>query len=312
MWIGRAEGFVAIEGLIDAPHVVDLDDLKDRRIEGSLRVGADGSRSPAERARSRRPSSRLRSLGTRHRDSVNVRRWRALEHRVASSAHAVVVCSALDQRRLGVRNAVVIPNGYPAPPSPAGRVGVGQPPTLVMPGLLRYGPNIDAAHFFVKQVLPRIRAHKPEVRVRLVGDHDERVSELAAADGVTLTGLVPDIIPELELADAVVVPVRFGSGTRVKILEAWAHRIPVVSTVVGCEGLDAVHRRHLLMGDDADEFASACIEILTDQALRTRLTDEGHALYWQRYRWEVVASGVAELALGVARGRGTPSPVRSG
>lgn len=311
VWIGRAEGYVALQGLIDAPHVVDFDDLKDQRIAGSLRVHGRGSGVSSGPAEQREPAVGLRLWGTRLRDTANARRWRALEQRIAASVEGVVVCSTLDQSRLGVPNAVVIPNGYPAPPRPVGRIEVREPPTLVLPGLLRYGPNIDAAHYFVREVLPRIRARSPAVRARLVGDRDDRVSDLAEVEGVTLTGLVPDIVPELELADAVVVPLRFGSGTRVKILEAFAHRIPVVSTVFGCEGLDAVHRRHLLVADDAEAFASACIEVLTDRALRSSLTAEAHALYWQRYRWDVVAPSVAEFALGVARGAtGSPPACR--
>lgn len=303
VWIGRAEGYVAVGGRVEAPHVVDFDDLKDERIVGSLRLDGQRSGVSSHRAELRRVVGALRGWGTRRRDMVNARRWGALERQIAASVEAVVVCSALDRRRLGVPNAVVIPNGYPAPPRPVGRIEVREPPTLVLPGLLRYGPNIDAAHYFVREVLPRIRARSPEVRARLVGDRDDRVSDLAEVEGVTLTGLVPDIVPELELADAVVVPLRFGSGTRVKILEAFAHRIPVVSTVFGCEGLDAVHRRHLLAAKDPDTFASACIEILTDRSLRTSLTDEAHALYRQRYRWDVIAPRVAELALRVARGQ---------
>ena len=90
--------------------------------------------------------------------------------------------------------------------------------------------------------------------------------------------------PELARADLVVVPVRYGSGTRVKILEAFAHRIPVVSTTIGAEGLGAADGVHLLVADDPDAFADRCARLLTDGDLRERLVDAAEQLFEERYR----------------------------
>jgi glycosyltransferase involved in cell wall biosynthesis len=106
-------------------------------------------------------------------------------------------------------------------------------------------------------------------------------------------------VPELARATAAVVPVRFGGGTRVKILEAFAHCVPVVTTTVGCEGIEVEPGRHLLIGDDAATFADACTRLLGDPALRARLAADGATLFEDRYRAERVRDTDAALASSV-------------
>jgi glycosyltransferase involved in cell wall biosynthesis len=172
---------------------------------------------------------------------------------------------------------------------------VGQPPTLLLAGALSYTPNADAAHHFVRDILPRIRERVPDAQLRLVGRHDRRAGELRA-EGVTLTGYVRDIGSELAHADVVVVPIRFGGGTRIKVLEAFAHRIPVVSTTLGCEGLEVIGGRHVLVSDDPARFAADCVRLLTDRRLRERLVAAAFELFTERYRWESISSTIGELA----------------
>jgi glycosyltransferase involved in cell wall biosynthesis len=102
--------------------------------------------------------------------------------------------------------------------------------------------------------------------------------------------------PELERADLCVVPVRYGSGTRLKILEAFAHRIPVVSTTVGAEGLDVEHGVHLMIADGADEFAVACERVLTDSDLRGQLVDAAEQRYLECYDSPAAKLGVEKVA----------------
>jgi glycosyltransferase involved in cell wall biosynthesis len=304
-WIGRAHSYVPLARHIVAPTIVDLDDLEDRKIDAWLGVASD-AKTLAHGAR-RPPGSVAvgRAWGSLALNMANTRRWRALEQQIAGAVDAVVVCSELDRQRFGMSNTVVVPNAYVPPERPAGRLDPGEPPTILLVGPLTYAPNADAARFLVKEVLPRLRVRLPEARVRLVGYHDDRVEDLRRVDGVTVTGLVSDITAELARADVVAVPVRFGGGTRVKILEAFAHRIPVVSTTLGCEGIDAHHRRHLLIADDPDSFASACVEALADAGLRRSLTEAAHDLFWTRYRSDVVARAVIDLAHEVVAGRGS-------
>ncbi len=149
----------------------------------------------------------------------------------------------------GVPRVSVIPNAYPSIGDPVGRRTVGAPPCLLFQGLLSYPPNIDAAPWLAREVGPGVRAQIPDVQVRLVGDHHADLTALDDPPRVTVVGRVPEIITELARADLVVVPVRYGSGTRIKILEAFRHRMPVVSTTLGAEGLGVEDGVHLLIGD---------------------------------------------------------------
>jgi glycosyltransferase involved in cell wall biosynthesis len=235
---------------------------------------------------------------------VNSRRWRALQRHIAASVDAIAVCSRLDKDRLGVPNCEVVPNGYNPPARPVGQAEVRKPPTLVLVGSFTYTPNADAARYLVQKVIPLLRGRIPGIRVRLVGHYDERIESLASED-VILTGRVPDIAAELARADVVVVPIRFGGGTRIKILEAFAHRIPVVSTSVGCEGLEVAHGEHLLIADDPDGLADSSEVLLTDHARRRALVEGAHDLYTRRYRWDTIAPEIVELARKVADSKAT-------
>ncbi|HEX6008680.1 MAG TPA: glycosyltransferase family 4 protein, partial [Actinomycetota bacterium] len=252
-----------------------------------------------------------RHAGSTMHARLDIRRWEKLQRRIASKVDAVTVCSTLDRERLGVRNAAVVANGYQATSSPLGKVEIGRPPTLLLAGALSYTPNADAARYFVRDIFPKIRDRIPDAQLRLVGRHDRRAEEMRG-EGVTLTGYVHDIRAELAHADAVVVPIRFGGGTRIKVLEAFAHRIPVVSTSLGCEGLEVVGGRHVLISDDPDGFAADCIRLLTDRRLRGGLVAAASELFSDRYRWESISSTIGELAERVSEDRRQPPITRYG
>jgi glycosyltransferase involved in cell wall biosynthesis len=171
---------------------------------------------------------------------------------------------------------------------------------LAFVGRRDYGPNTDGARFLVERVLPHVRSLLPGSVIRFVGRGGDELADLAGAPGVELVGEVDDVAAELARADAIVVPLRFGGGTRVKILEAFAWRIPVVSTSVGCEGLDATPDEHLLVADDPEQFARACERAVRDHALRSLLTERAFALYDRRFRSEAVEEIVAASITAVA------------
>src|SRR5439155_12483719 len=135
-------------------------------------------------------------------------------------------CKA-DRQRLGVGNAEVVPNTYPDPAAPVGRATVSPEPVVSFVGLLTYPPNRDAVRYLAREIVPRIRARDDRIRFRMIGRHDEDLAR--DCPGLDFAGSVTRVEPSLASTDLVVVPLRFGSGTRVKILEAFAHRIPVVS-----------------------------------------------------------------------------------
>jgi glycosyltransferase involved in cell wall biosynthesis len=189
----------------------------------------------------------------------------------------------------------VIPNGYDAPLRPLGKPVVGRPPTILFQGLMTYPPNVDGARWLVREVLPHLRAQLGTVRIRLVGQAEGEVLALATDPEVVVTGHVDSMADELARADLIVVPIRFGSGTRVKILEAFAHRIPVASTHVGAEGLAVQDGRELLMADEAESLAEACIRLLSEPDLRRSVVAEAQARFDADYRWEAIHSRVQLL-----------------
>jgi glycosyltransferase involved in cell wall biosynthesis len=292
VWYGRVESYVALHDVVQAPAVVDFDDLEDwvirRRLECQERPWQRGD-----------PTQWVRRYAGRR----DARLWAAAQESVARAVAVVTVCSEVDRRRVGVDNCQVLPNAYPAPASPVGRDTVGTPPTVLFHGTLTHPPNADAARFLVEVVAPRLWARMPGLQIRLAGHCDHRLARMHAPPRVIVTGFVEDMTVELARADVVAVPVRFASGTRVKILEAFAHGVPVVSTVVGAEGLDIRDGHEALLADEPGAFADACCRVLTDLPLRRRLVTNARATFLQRFQADHVEAMVARLALAVAAGR---------
>ncbi len=195
----------------------------------------------------------------------------------------MVLCSDAEVRRSGMPNSELVINTYPRPVTPLGPKVPGDPPVVLFQGTFDYGPNADGAHWFVREIAPRLRAQLPGTSVRLVGKTTLAVEQLHDPPAVTSVGVVPSMGPELARADLAVAPIRYGSGTRLKILESFAHRVPVVSTTLGAAGLEVDHGVHLLLADDPDQFGQACQRILTDSGLRTRLVAAAERLYLERY-----------------------------
>jgi hypothetical protein len=293
-WFSKAATFELLGRPRLGPTVVDLDDLEDRKILSRLAVASDDhTAGVATRARA--------SVGVAQ-AKMNARRWTRLQRTVAGAVDRVALCSELDATRSGLRNVVVVPNGYDAPAHPVGREEVARPPSLLLAGNYLYPPNADAACFLVTEILPRLRARIGEAVLRLVGEPNDAVSRLDRPPEVSVVGRVPSMESELEQADLIVVPVRYGSGTRVKILEAAAQRIPIVSTTIGAEGLDFEDGRHLLLADDAEGFASACARLLDQPQLRRRLVDEAERAFLARFQWSSVRRQIRALALDVSKG----------
>lgn len=302
-WVFRAESYAALGPCLPAPVVVDFDDLDDYKIERRLRLRPRGSNGGGATV-----MPRLRRLGAALQARRDMTILRRLYAEISRTAAAIVVCTELDRRRLGGASAAVIPNGYAWQPAPVGRSGAGDPPVLTFPALFTYGPNIDAARYLTDALLPAIRAAVPSAQLRLVGQAGAEVRALHRPPAIVVTGFVPDIRTELALADAVLVPMRYGAGTRIKILEAFAHRIPVVSTPMGAEGIDAVDGQEILLAEDPDDFARACRLLVFDTAVRAHIVEAAHRLFLARYRWDGIQERVASLAAGVAAGHAAPAP----
>lgn len=164
-------------------------------------------------------------------------------------------------------------------------------PTVVFVGSMDWHANIDAVTFFAAECWPTIRRRFPGARFRIVGRNpSQEVSDLATpGNGIEVTGTVSDVRPYLRSAHAMIVPLRIGGGTRLKIFESMAAELPVVSTRIGAEGLPVTDRRHLLLADDADSFAKATIEMLESAELRDSIRKAAFNDVAQTFSWSRAA-----------------------
>lgn len=209
-----------------------------------------------------------------------------------SRATGCVVTSPDDRRRLheavpDARTAVVA-NGVdldyfaPVPAAVDHR-------SLVFVGSINYRPNTDAVLHCAEEILPLVRRRVPGARLTVVGQGAPRAVRRLDGPAVCVPGAVPDVRPFLAAASVVVVPLRMGGGTRLKVLEALAMGKAVVSTSIGCEGIDVEDGRHLLIADDAGAFAAQVVRLLGDEELARRLGMAGRRLVEARYGWASVA-----------------------
>ncbi|MFA5261306.1 MAG: glycosyltransferase family 4 protein [Candidatus Omnitrophota bacterium] len=210
------------------------------------------------------------------------------------------VCSPVDRqevlRRAPECRVEVIPNGVLVPALNK-RTREVFPQSMVYTGLIGWHPNEDAVLFFIRDIYPLIKQRVPNVKFWVVGkDPTERIKNLAAKDGsITVTGFVDDVRGYIEEAEIFVVPLRIGSGTRLKILEAMAMKKAVVSTSVGCEGLSVTDRENIFIADDAPTFARRVVELLNDSQARKQLEENGRALIEREYSWDVIGERMAAV-----------------
>jgi glycosyltransferase involved in cell wall biosynthesis len=162
-------------------------------------------------------------------------------------------------------------------------------------GALHYRPNLDGIRWFAREVLPRARRDVATATLTIVGPRPARdlVALARRQPGVVrVTGHVPDVTPYFARAGVVVVPVRVGAGMRVRILEAFARAVPVVTTTVGLEGIEAEPGRDVLVADTSEALAAAVARVLRDPALATALATRGRRLVEARYDWRVSLKGL--------------------
>jgi glycosyltransferase involved in cell wall biosynthesis len=237
------------------------------------------------------------------------RRLRRYEGRVCREAHAVMSVSAEDRTALLAAGAAepipVIPiavdvAGIQAVPRRPDAQGILSMATMYWP------PNIDSVLWFTREVLPHIRRSAPDAPFYIVGARPPaEVQALANQPAIEVPGYVEDPRPYLEASALLIVPLRAGGGMRVKILEALARGIPVVSTTIGAEGIDVTPGEHLLIADEPAAFAEAVLRVLGDRALGDRLAKAGRMHALTRYDWRSVCPAVEpvyERALAMAHG----------
>lgn len=230
-----------------------------------------------------------------HLEAVKARRD---EHRTWSRVAGCVTTSDPDAQAIRfelpglpvgvVPNAVDIRYFSPTPlPEPAAC-------SLIFVGRLDYRPNSEAMRWFIAEVLPRLRRYRPSTHLTVVGDGAPAwLQEMSAVPwkgdlghkAVTVTGQVPDVRPYVQSSEVVVVPLRAGGGTRIKLLEAMAMAKPIVSTPLGAEGLEVEDGEHLDLASDPEQMAEAILRLFREKERRLRLGQAGRALIEARYGW---------------------------
>ncbi len=229
------------------------------------------------------------------------RKLRAYEGRVCRAFDRVTVVSgddrsALEEAAGSSFTSAVIPIAVDtaeqafAPRGPDAR-------DVVSVATMFYPPNVEGIHWFATEVFPAIRRGAPETQFYAVGSRPPAgIVQLATpTNGIVVTGYVANLDPIFLRGAVVVVPLHSGSGMRVKILEAFARGIPVVSTTIGVEGIDARAGEHLLVADDAQGFADAVLRILRDPELAGRIALAGRRLVEERYDWRRALVGLDEI-----------------
>jgi glycosyltransferase involved in cell wall biosynthesis len=247
------------------PNALDLDDDECSRTEKFLPIrDAAGDTESAER------------------DRAELHRQRGFQRIILMRFDVSLLASEEDRDALGARYPAgrfrLLPNVVRLP-EPAPRQDTAR--SLLFLGTLDYLPNEDAVLYFSNAVLPLLLSSEREIDFRVVGIKTPKsIQTLSTQPGVTVVGTVKDVAAEYARARLMVVPLRVGSGTRIKILEAFAFNVPVVSTSIGAAGLDLVHGVHLLIADTPEEFAAACLRLLHDDELAATLARNAHA--WLR------------------------------
>lgn len=232
-----------------------------------------------------RQSKRLREFAQ---CGIELLRQHAYQRRSLSSAKFISVVAELDAAEIHASlpemEVLIIPNGvdtehyYPSP-TPESAFDI------VFEGNLWFPPNVDAARYLVNDILPIIRASRPNVRVALIGKNPSQAVLSLASDSVTVTGTVDDVRPWVRSGAVFACAMRTGAGIKNKVLQAWSMGMPIVCTPETIPGLAAVDDEHLLVRNTPEQFAAAVLTLLNDRELATRLGEAGRRHVIKSFSW---------------------------
>jgi glycosyltransferase involved in cell wall biosynthesis len=263
--------------------IIDLDDIEHRRMSRA------------------RKYERSRGLGQLVKYLYRYLLYRRMELSWSRSFLATVVCSEEDRVYLeerGCRNVAVVPNSVSEQVSIGGGFATDATPDgplrLVFVGNVAHHPNLDAITFFAEEILPRLQAVDSRTAFDVLGPSADTALQDRFASRVTFRGYVPNLATALRGYDVFVAPIRFGSGTRVKLLDAMACGIPIVTTRAGAEGLPVVDGKHMLLAEHGAEFATQILRIKRAPALGKTLALNGAALVEGHFRSSTIQSHVVQ------------------
>ncbi|WP_119681028.1 glycosyltransferase family 4 protein [Indioceanicola profundi] len=277
IWVERRE-LAPLLRAWSGKTILDLDDVEHKKHFRELREKA-----------SPRQSIRMLPRGLRlwYRETMGARRYLA-----------TVVCSDEDRdylKMFGMGNVHTVPNGVAMPtlrPRRSGRNGAA--PRLVFVGNMQYGPNLDAVEFFAREIHPLLSDRLPGLMLDVIGPGTTQAMREAYAGPVRFRGFVDDLADALAGYDVFVAPLRLGGGTKLKVLEAMANRIPLSTTPVGAEGLALRDRTSALISDTPHAIAEDIFTLCTDKALADRLAENAFQLTSERFRWDRIRGRAAD------------------
>lgn len=277
VWVFRAELAACVyPSLADRAMIVDADDDEIEKLDARLKEDVNVLQRAFRRDQRRR--------------------YRAVYRRLSRMGAVLCLAKPPDQARPGIEF-MVVRNGLSDPGFIPPGVRSPEPSTAAFLGQMRYEPNREAALEAVSDVLPRLQAIKPETQLVVIGESDLDTKLQLELAGARVMGFVPDLVEALTGVTALVLPVRRGSGTSIKVIEALARGVPIISTAFGVRGLALVPGVHYLEADSPADFAGAWVELTSGYPARAEaLARAGRRLYQASFSCEAVASDVQEVA----------------
>ena len=281
IWVSGAWAQELLPGTLSVPLILDLQHVERQAIAGLLR-------STARRITQPRQFLSLVRLGIDR--AARLRNERLLCRR----ADLVTVCWKSEPTYLQpvlADRVMVLPNGVTPPERVSRAVGSGR---LLFVGNLGYAPNADAARWLAEAILPLVRETHPSASVDIIGTTPQSLRSLGELPGVTMHGFVDDLAESYRRAEIVVAPLRAGSGTKIKVLEAFSFGVPVVTTPVGLDGLDAEPEVHAAVGRSASDLSRQITALLDSPKRAQELAQAGLALIARSYTWSSIERAFLE------------------
>jgi glycosyltransferase involved in cell wall biosynthesis len=281
IWLSRARIAMALASICTAPTVLDGDAFDYVREWLTLRA------SPW--------------YGAKILNYLNVAKLYLWERHFNSRFTRVLRCSLEDKNRHPAKNVTVVPNGTSVSAEPAERTPERR---LLFVGLLGYGPNQQGLEWFLANVWPLIRRAVPDAQCDIAGrGASAKIQQMHGREGVILHGFVADLEPLYRRAGAAIAPLLAGAGTKLKVLEALGHAVPVVTTTVGAFGIGASQEQGLLIADSARDFATRCVEAIQSPSDFREAGAAGQRWVRDHYDWRAIQTEVARLVLDLVSAR---------
>lgn len=235
-----------------------------------------------------------KSLGQKLRNRRQILLWSRHERTLPERFDALCVCSEPDKKIMGGAEKIfVLPNGF-NPPDKETALQPTAPRRLGFIGTFGYAPNRDGVHWFIENVWPLVLEKFPAVRLRLAGREGQN-EKFSCVTNIDALGFVEDTAVEMATWSLSIVPVLVGGGTRIKIVEAFSRKCPVVSTSLGAYGYDVADGRELLLADTAPDFAVKCLRLLTNPSEGKFLAENGWRKYNENWTWDLQAKQIARI-----------------